>query len=331
MSDYRNAYAVGYIRALEGKLLRNDRIARMLDAPSAAEVLNILIEAGYGQGSEPPDEFEALIATEQKRTLELMQEISSQLELTELFYLHYDLHNCKLLYKGRYSGERLEGELFSLLGTIPLADLRVAMEEKDYSLLPQAWQEVLQETDSSVAERLDPGLFDVQMDVAYYKSVWKHIQDKKIRFPFVSQYFALSADFNNLLQILRLKLLGKPSSLLPSIFLPGGSLTLATLAPLWEGELERDAWGHSPFAAALAKGWLAYQQRGSIADLEKERDNALFRLAGEGDQGPLSIGPVLRYLHYREQETKVVRLIMTGKTNRIPDRLLRERVRELYA
>ena len=45
---------------------------------------------------------------------------------------------------------------------------------------------------------------------------------------------------------------------------------------------------------------------------------------------PFTIGPLVAYLLARETEIKAVRLILSGKRNRLDDRIVKERLRDLY-
>ena len=328
---FETAFAVGRVRSLENRILTSERIQRLLDAASAEDAFRLLADASYGQSGEQVQDYEELIDLELRRTVELIDQITPDADLTNLFFMHYDVHNIKTLYKGTFTTDDVE-EILSPLGKLDHATLKGAISSKDYRLLPDIFAQALAQADKEMPSEPDPGKIDAMLDQAYFQAIGAFQQQQRSKNPFVTDYFALSADFNNVLLALRLKAMGQPFAQLESLFLPGGTLTTDRLAVVFEGELTPVAFSASPYYDVLKRAWERLVAGGMrLSLLEKERDNALFRLAGQVDQGPTSMGPVLRYMLAREQEAKIVRLIMTGKVNRLPDSMLRERVRELYA
>ena len=329
MSQYRYAFAVGRIRALENKLLTPERLQRMVDATSAEEAYRLLTEAGYGTPGEQVIDFEQQISYELQKVVMLMKELDADPELIDLLYLHYDLHNIKSLYKERFAAEQKVIDL-SVLGKIPLETLTKAMSESNYDELPKPFQEKLQKADKEMIDQIDPGRLDAWLDQAYYQTILD--ASKKHRSVFLKDYFALSADFNNLLMALRLHAMSLDHAIFEELYLPGGSLAISDLTPIFSNELTEKSFAGSRFSKHLISAYHEYKSQGfKLAILEKNRDNFLFKLASETDQGSVSIGPVLRYLLAREQEAKAIRLILTGKLNHVNDKLISERVRELYA
>ena len=328
MQQFSYAFAVGRIRALENRLLTPERLQRMLDASSAEDSYRLLVEAGYGSSGEHQGDFEAQIAVELQRVVDLMAEVSPDPALTNLFFLHFDVHNIKTLYKMRFSVDQVDIALSSL-GTLPIEELSASMTEHDYSMLSTAFRTALLKADEEMSESMDPGRLDAWLDQAYYQT----IVDIQEQHPdvFASNYFALSADFNNLLLALRLKAMNRDAEVLNELFLPGGSLPLCTVRKVFVTGLTVADFAPSRFAKELTVAFEEYERTRKLAVLERNRDNSLFRLVAQMDQGPVSIGPVLKYLLAREQEAKAIRLILTGKLNRVNDRLIKERVRELYA
>ena len=53
-------------------------------------------------------------------------------------------------------------------------------------------------------------------------------------------------------------------------------------------------------------------------------------LIKEQKSNPFTIGPLLAYIIARQNEINMVRIILSGKLNELPDSVVRERLRELY-
>jgi V/A-type H+-transporting ATPase subunit C len=59
-------------------------------------------------------------------------------------------------------------------------------------------------------------------------------------------------------------------------------------------------------------------------------DNLIMRYIQPQKYNPYTISPLAAYIIARENEIKTVRIILSGKRNDIADRLIRERLREMY-
>jgi len=95
--------AVSRIWVLETRLLDKAKIDRMIEAPSANEVLRILNETEYSNVSaniKRSEDYEEILTAELKRVYDLIYEISPVKDVVKLMSLKYDYHNVKVLLKG---------------------------------------------------------------------------------------------------------------------------------------------------------------------------------------------------------------------------------------
>lgn len=68
----------------------------------------------------------------------------------------------------------------------------------------------------------------------------------------------------------------------------------------------------------------------SNSAFEKWCDDRVMGLIKEQKSNPFTIGPLLAYIIARQNEINMVRIILSGKLNELPDSVVRERLRELY-
>ncbi|MFA6170461.1 MAG: V-type ATPase subunit [Candidatus Margulisiibacteriota bacterium] len=80
------------------------------------------------------------------------------------------------------------------------------------------------------------------------------------------------------------------------------------------------------FARPVTAGLEEYRRSGSLFALERETDNHLFSIMKEAKYLTFGIEPLLGFLFAREQEQKMIRLIMTAKLQKIPSQLIKERL-----
>jgi V/A-type H+-transporting ATPase subunit C len=105
--DTRYAYAVGRVRALETKLFTRADFSRLLEAADFPQALRLLAELGYPV-SEETREYEPVLEAEQRAALILLDNLSEDDGLVEIFRRRYDYHNLKVLLKGKHSGQELK-------------------------------------------------------------------------------------------------------------------------------------------------------------------------------------------------------------------------------
>ena len=78
------------------------------------------------------------------------------------------------------------------------------------------------------------------------------------------------------------------------------------------------------------EGIASFIDTGSTTVLEKISDDLLLNMAKRGKYAAFGVLPIIGYLKAKENEAKVIRMIMVGKINKIPAEILRERLRDLY-
>ena len=78
------------------------------------------------------------------------------------------------------------------------------------------------------------------------------------------------------------------------------------------------------------EGLTEWESTGSPSVFEKLIDNYMISLARRGLYKPFGSETVIGYLAARENELKLLRIIMVGKINGISSDMIRERLRDVY-
>jgi len=325
------AYAVGRVRALENRLLNRDRIERMVDAPSAGEALKVLVESGYEMEKEisGPRDYERLLQFELEKTCRIVESITPDKELTNLLFLEFDMHNLKVLLKARLLGNDHD-ELLSRMGTIRTDVMKKAVSGKDYRELPQFLQDVLERIEAGLTLVTDPQKIDTMLDRAYYDRVFEVCRER--RSSFLQCYFEKRVDLINIRSLLRVKKIGEGFEVFKKMMLPRGTLDEGYFSQAMEKTLDQlaQAAQYGEYGKVLAEGIQAFIKHGSLTVYERLMDNYLLGFLKSRRNNPLGIEAVIGYYAARENELKLVRMILTGKQNGIPGDIIRERLRDLY-
>ena len=332
MSENKYLYSVTRILALETKLLDKAKIERMIEARNADEIIKILYETEYANSiseMKSIEDYESVLSKELSNTYKLLSEISPVPELTNLFQLRYDIHNLKTLLKSSYLDEEND-ELLSEIGTIPIQQLKGMVKEKVFSDLDPLVRESLEEVVGEFTVNPDPQLIDVTLDKALYKLMYKAAKDNKSSF--LTDYISAQIDLINIKSLVRVKSMGYGREFLKKVILENGKLDYAFFSDIFDESLETliDRLAYKDYGKVVEEGISNYIKTKSLTKFEKLSDDFIFELAKKGKFVAFGIEPLIGYLMAKENETKIIRMIMVGKINEIPNELIRERLRDVY-
>ena len=80
----------------------------------------------------------------------------------------------------------------------------------------------------------------------------------------------------------------------------------------------------------IREGIEYYKSHNSLALLEKNIDNFIMDYMKKAKTIPFGIEPIIGYLYAKENEIKLLRIIMVGQLNNVPPEVIRERLRDSY-
>jgi V/A-type H+-transporting ATPase subunit C len=332
MGENKYLYSVTRIRAMETKLLDKAKIERMIEARNADEILKILSETEYGSSiSEMKDieDYEIILSKELAKTYELLREISPVPELTNLFSLRYDIQNLKTLLKSSYLGEENDG-LLSNIGTMSGQHLAKMVKEKDFRDLDPVIGECMEQIVGEFTVNPDPQLIDVTLDKCLYNLMYKTARDNKSSY--LMDYISVQIDLINIKSLVRVKAMGYGRDFLKKVILSNGNLDYAFFNDIFDEPLETliEKLAFKDYGKVIEEGISSYVKTKSLTKFEKLSDDFIFELAKKGKYVAFGIEPLVGYLMAKENEAKIVRMIMVGKINEIPNELIRERLRDVY-
>lgn len=328
MSQESYLYASARIAALEKGLLSGETIRRMAEG-SLEDAMRALLDARYGgMPDATADDCERMIEAERQKTIRVIAEVSPMPALTDLLLLRTDAHNLKVLLKSRMLGrgdvDLLEGGLYTR------EKLTACVQNANYRDLPPDFAAALNALEQRLRTDPQPQHISVAVDYGYLAHACAvaaalHLAD-------AAGFVSALCDFSNVLTFLRLRAMGAGHEEMKDVLLPEGDIRHRTLLEVYD--LSADALSRaltgSKASAAIHKGLSDMLATGSIAALEKERDNHLLSLVKGHRYENETIYPVIGHYLARDREAKAVRLIITAKRNKLDDAVIMERLRELY-
>lgn len=328
--DY--AYSSALVRAIEIRLLDTGRFDRMLDASTAEEALKILTEAEYGNGGGNTGSvagFEELLSDEMMKCYSLLLEIAPQPEIIKAFQRRHDYFNVKVLLKAEFSGNEAPSILMGA-GTIEKEKMKRIIREREYSELTPIMQQAVEETYDVFSRTQDPQAIDLLMDKASYRQFASDL--KEVDNLFLHEFADITVDITNIKMFIRARSLNKSWDFIRKLLLEGGTIPQNIYPDNCDKTIDSfiDALRTSRYGETVRKGWELFKTKKNISGLEKLLDDYMMKFVQGSKMILMGIEPLIAYLFAKEAEIRNVRIIMTGKVNRLPIDLIRERLRLGY-
>lgn len=317
-----------YLHSRERDLLTGARMERMIEAPSAADAAKVLTEIGYGEfDAASQRELGSILAQEQEKLFADLYRFVPDKAVVDVFKVKYDYHNLKALIKARATGTDASDRLLLDAGRVSAEDMRRAVWEGDYSLLPPALRRAAEEAVETLSATGDPQLADFQLDRAYYAEMLSAAQDTGSGF--LVRYVRFTIDAANLRGAVRTLRMKKGADMLRRVLAEGGTIRVDSVQnAALNGSLE-DLYRATDLRQAAELG-AAAANGGSLTPFEKACDDAVTAMAAGAKSVPFGVESVISYLVAKEIEFTAVRIIMSGRMAGIDGDTIRERLREAY-
>jgi V/A-type H+-transporting ATPase subunit C len=325
-------YSVTRTRVLETKLLDSTKVDRMVEAKDADDVIKILGETEYANSiSEMKHslDYETVISKEIENTYKYMREILPEPELVDIFLLKYDIHNLKVLLKSSLLEEDNDF-LLRDLGTIPVSRMKDMFKDKDFRILHPVIIAGLEEILNSFENSPDPQMIDIILDRCQYNTMYQLAEKSKNKF--LQDFIKSQVDMINVRSFLRVKGANLGRDYLAKVLLQNGNLEVSYYEKYLDESLDsfKDSLWTRDFFSVIEEGLESYEKNKTLTRLEKLADDYIFNIAKKGKVIAFGIEPLVGYLMAKENEAKIIRIIMVGKMNNIPNEIIRERLRDVY-
>lgn len=323
-NDY--VYAVTRVHINEQNLLSMQDLEQLIAANGVNGAFRILGDKGWGSPDLPPNDADALVLHETGRTWALIADLMDDMSPFNVFLIANDFHNLKAAIKLAYTASRPEDYDRYLLkyGTVATDTIVEAADSHDFSALPPAMAEAGQEAYEVLARTGSGQLCDMAIDRACLVEMGR--AGKAAESKLLARYAELTIDSANIKAAVRCCRMNKPVEFIEQAVAPAGTLDTAAL-------VRAAAKGASAIYEMLrgtAYAGAVDALENSMADFERWCDNQMISLIRPQKTNYFSIEPLAAYILGRENEIKMVRLILSAKINNLSNDALRERLRDTY-
>lgn len=339
--DYRYAYAVAYVRALETKFLNKEWIEKLIEITDSTELIKVIRESSpladsFSNVIQITD-FENALTKELDKTLAILENISPEPELILLFRLKYDFYNLATVLKEYFLKKIIKNrDALIDLGTIKTVRLMEIINENQSSELPKPLRETYFLIYKIYSEKEDLRIISILIEKRMYDYFLEISSNYKKAF--LVDFFKTLIDLTNLKNFFRIKLFPFSKDIredLSFILLKNGKIPPDFFIENIETPLEvfiktLSFTFYSYIADALPKNWDIITACDAFATLEKICDNFILEYLEDTKFNFFNIAPLINFLVRKEVEIKTLRTIFLGKINGIAPDEIKKNLRKIY-
>ncbi len=319
MKDTNFVYAVSRVRSQELRLLSVQDFEQLLSMNSVDACLRLLRDKGWEEG----ESVEGMLRAETEKTWSFITEICDERDVFDILFLRNDFHNLKAQIKSTLTGALDEGLFLEPAGVDP-ARIREAVTEKEFETLPPYMAAAAKEAFDVLLSTRDGQLCDVILDRAQMEAVARFGRESDSRF--VDGYAQLYVALSDIKIAVRAQMTGKTHAFLERALAPCDLVDVSRLATAATGSRDGllEVLAHSSFSQA------AETFRESPSAFEKWCDDKIIDYILSARYMPFGVEPLFAYILARENEIKMMRIVLSGVYNDLPKQSIRERLRDLY-
>ncbi len=240
-----------------------------------------------------------------------------------MLILPNDYNNLKAAIKSNVTQTEPLGAFYTS-GKVPAETIVRAVENKDFSLLPANMKKAAEEAYQAFVQTSDGQLCDAIIDRACLTEIYECGKISKNEI--IKNYTEIFAAVTDIKIAVRCAKTKKSLDFIRASLADCGTLDVPRLA-------KAASEGLDAVYALLAVS--KYSEAGeelkkSYSAFEKWCDDKIMELIKAQKVNPFTIGPLFAYVVARTAEIGIVRIILSGKMNELPDEAIRERLRDMY-
>lgn len=338
-------YASAKIRALEKKILDQTDIERMVDAPDFFSAFKVLNDTDFSDNllDLEPTDYRKAISADFEQMHDLLQKITPKENLFELMLLERDFVNIKLFFKEKHF--KIDVKDFvrenTIYGKNHLKDfiyethihepsiIQAYIHEQKGQVLDQEIKDVIYRTARKINEKTRPDEIDAILTQEYFNL--KQSLAKDIGSRFIINFVKMEIDVNNLLIWLRAKRLNLNKEQLIAKLIQGGHADIKRMVQFFNEDAKNlKAFINANFDAKIVEAFESFCENDNLFVLEKALQDYKIRYAKQAKR--YSYGPevIFGYFLAKQNANNNIRIILTGKLNKMPVEAIKQTIREAY-
>ncbi|MFA7663739.1 MAG: V-type ATPase subunit [Clostridia bacterium] len=319
-------FANARAKAKEQNLISEERIKRMIEAPSLNDAIRILYEINYAGGMiAQGDDFYPILEEEKRLVNKFVLEVAPEGIGLDCFFVKNDYHNAKVFLKERFGNiTDAEGMLLGdgLINLPLLKEMVSSGKFEGNSFLQEAYERIENAFMKNIGS---PRIVDLEIDKAMFKDI--SLRLKKGVDQYIKKYFLILTDATNILSFIRTIKIGGSYPFFEGYYVDGGSIPIDIFSKLGMDmdKLSRELTG-TEYKKLIenAKGF-------DLSMYETALDNYLLTIFSEMKGDMFSAAPIVGYYLGKMNEIKIIRVILVCLKNKVDKDEMKKRIRVIYA
>lgn len=315
-------YAVAKIKVRENRLLTNTNLEQLASENNIETIISALTEKEYQFDLITRAEDYAIVLKKAEEDMyKLIKEIIEENNISEIFLSRNDFFNIKLILKSQIQSKDYKDKLLNS-GTMPKEEISQIMEDGRYDRLSKGRRQAILDAKQAYQKTKMPFIIDSIID----KECFNHMKKlaKELNNKFILNYIEKLIDITNIKTFFRIRKIYKDPFIFETSYIEGGKITLNTFIENLEEDEQNLQYKFIGFSDTIKQAIYNYES------LDKFCDNYIMNYIKNAKLKALTIEPILAYIYAKRTEFKNIRIIFTGKLNKISSEKIKERLRESY-
>jgi len=322
--DWRYTFQTARVRVLESQMLSRATLMDMTNAEGFEQALDLLAASEYAlpQGGRNFEEVEKMLVLRRSETRRLFKDLILDEPLVELLREKDDFANLRLALRRKLTEKPL-GTDYSDEGSIPADDIKEIFEEENYTPLPYYIQEAIERAVLAYYQNKNVRQIDYAIDAA--QAEYKIRKAEELKSEFLLGLFRIQVDLTNIRTMLRLKFTESDER---NVFPNGGYVEPQRFMRAVDAGYEAIAalFFATPYYEIIDSGVNYLVSDNSFLRIEHNCEEYLMGFLRSTTQITAGPQPVIAYLLMKENEIRMVRLILTAKKNHLDKKLILDRI-----
>lgn len=316
--DY--VYAVTRVRAKEVGLLDSGTIHQLVEAKDVDSMMRVLSDKGWDTKENATED---IVSSQTDKLWELIEELKIDKDELKALMVEKDFHNLKATIKGAYAEVEVE-DLYQKYGSVDIEDIKKAVKEKDFSILPQYMSEYAQQAFDVLFKTGDGQLCDSILDKAALDAMTKFASQSNL--DLLKSYTSLKSAISNIKIAIRGNRTGKSRKFFERYLSKTNDLNVSSLIDV-ATKSEEDIYSY--LSTTKFKDAIEVLKK-DFATFETWCDNKIVEQIRKEKYNSFTLSPIIAYIIARQMEIKNIGILIVAKRNGFSPEEINKRMRDMY-
>ncbi|SEF72268.1 V/A-type H+-transporting ATPase subunit C [Caloramator fervidus] len=319
--------SIARVKAMENKMLDKAKFEALIEAKDFDEAVRMLQDTVYSNYN--IRNFEEGLKKALEDLYFEMYKIVPNKSVVDVLAARYDGHNIKTLIKSKFSNFEFEKVLFEI-GTVPLDVLKISIKEENFRDINPILRSYIERALEDFKSNKNPQNIDLIIDKGILKYMLSIAEDSKLEY--LVKLVKLIIDMTNIKAFVRIKVQERDREFFKKAFIEDGNIDLDHFLNSFNDSLDSFANKimHTEHFKWVKGGLEEYIKKHDLGSLEKYGDNYIMDFIKNSKFISFGPDPLIAYIIARENEIRLLRIVLTGKKNGVAPDVIRERLRDTY-